>query len=500
MLVTIHCVHCGKSLAVPEELGGKRVRCVECRGVFRAPNLAALRPGPLQPPSDVPGPGPGPGPAPAGAPAREAIVSRSMLMPIPGMAAAASGEWICRLEPGTLRWLELSPGLAEFLGRTIDPLEPRTLFEDLHPDDCVLAEDEFRQVAEHGERHGIVLRIRGRSAEWHYVTIHPQARYESSGRINHIRCNLKDVTDRVHAEQELRRRTEQLTAANEQLREANRKLAETQGQLIHSEKLAALGTLAAGMAHEINNPLAYALNNVTVLGRDLGQVFRLVARYEECLGALEPKALDPERVESVARFRADIDFDYLLESLPRLAEAAGMGLRRVAQIVQNLRDFAQLDRAAIGEVDINESIEQSLGMLAENLARQRVTVARDLQPLPPLEGAAAQLNQLFLNLLLNALQAIEETGRPSGRIEVATRPTEGHIVVEIADDGCGIPAELRARIFDPFFTTKPVGSGTGLGLSLSLGIVSDHGGRIEVESTPGAGSRFRVVLPVRCAS
>jgi PAS domain S-box-containing protein len=487
MLVTIHCVHCGKSLAVPEELTGKRVRCYECRGVFQVPDLTALRPERVDPPSDAP--------APPVVPAREEIVSRSMLLPKLGLATGSPGEWICRLEPGTLRWLELSPGLSEFLGRKVDPLDPRSLLEDLHPDDCVLAEDEFRQVAEQGERHSVVLRIRDRSAEWHYVTINPQARYEPSGRINHIRCNLKDVTDRVHAEQELRRRTDQLTAANEQLRQANRKLEETQGQLVHSEKLAALGTLAAGMAHEINNPLSFALNNVSVLGRDIGQVFRLVALYEECLEGL--RSFDPARAESVARFRTDIDFDYLRQSLPRLAEAAGTGLRRVAQIVQNLRDFAQLDRAAIGAVAINESIEQALGMLAENLARQRVNVVRDLQPLPPTEGAAAQLNQLFLNLLLNALQAIEQTGRPAGRIEVVTRHSDGNIVVEIADDGCGIPDALRAKIFDPFFTTKPVGRGTGLGLSLSLGIVHDHDGRIEVDSTPGAGSRFRVILPVR---
>jgi signal transduction histidine kinase len=168
----------------------------------------------------------------------------------------------------------------------------------------------------------------------------------------------------------------------------------------------------------------------------------------------------------------------------------------VAKIVENLRGFAQLDRSAIAVVDLNQSLEHSLGMLADSLTQQKVTVERDFTTLPPLECAAAHLNQVFLNLLMNALQAIEATGRGSGRLRHATRAAEADFNVEIGDDGCGIPPEVLPRIFDPFFTTKPVGRGTGLGLSIGHGIIAEHGGRIEVESTVGVGTVFKIHLPV----
>ena len=482
MHVTVPCSLCGRSLDAPREFLGRTVRCAYCNGEFILSE-----------------PGQNPAPRPVLSPDR--TVSRSMLVQIPDLNVnvnirpGAADATVCRLEPGTLRLVQASDVFFNaFAPSTGD--RPRSLLDVLHPDDRALAEDEFRQAVELGDRHDFVLRLRHRDGEWHYMRIYTEARYEPGGSIDHIRCFLKDVTDRVHAEQELRRRTEQLTDANERLRQANRKLQEAQGQLVHSEKLAALGTLAAGMAHEINNPLAFATNNMAVLGRDLALLLGVLGRYEAAWPAL--RTVDPEAASSIARLRDEADLLYLAENLPRLIESTCRGLGRVAEIVKNLRAFAQLDRGDVGEIDVNESIDQGLGLLGDILSRQRIEVVRDLAPLPPLECRPAHLNQVFLNLLMNAMQAIEAAGRTSGRVGVATRATsEGEVVVEIADDGCGIPPESLPKIFDPFFTTRAIGQGSGLGLSLAHGIVADHGGAIEVESTVGVGTTFRVRLPIR---
>jgi PAS domain S-box-containing protein len=487
MHVTVQCPRCGKPLkGLPEKMG-KRVRCAACNHDFDLP--------------------PGLDPSSANldghsSPKRSAVqrddtLSRSML-PVRGMATVPPDEMLCRLEPGSLRWVNISEAVEEFLGRSLDQLRQRSFLEFLHPDDRALAEDEFRQAVERGERHDFVLRIPNRSGQMHYVRVYTQARYNHDGTINHIRCYLKDVTDRIHAEQELRRRTEQLTAANEQLRQINRKLKETQSQLVHSEKLAAVVTLAAGMAHEINNPLAFAMNNVAVLERDLGDLIQLITHYRE--GWDDFERVRPDLAEKIGPLQEDADLPYLQSNLVKMTQATRQGLQRVAKIVENLRGFAQVDRAEFAPLDINQALEQSVGILTDTLRHRRVTIEREYEPLPLLEAAGAHLNQAFMNLLTNGMQAIEATGRGSGTIRLSTHASDGEIVVEVTDNGCGMPADVLPRIFDPFFTTKPVGQGTGLGLSIGHGIIADHGGRIEVHSIVGVGSTFRMHLPTEPAA
>jgi len=268
-----------------------------------------------------------------------------------------------------------------------------------------------------------------------------------------------------------------------------------QARIVQAEKLASLGLMSAGVAHEINNPLAYVANNLAVLERDIRGLTALVAAYEAAQAILE--SARPDLAAQVAQLAEEIDLPYVKEHIEQIVSSTRQGVKRVADIVQNLRGFARLDQAAVGWVNLHDTITSSLEMIRGRLGRCHIVVEQQFGDLPLVMCAPAQINQVFLNLLVNALQAIEATSKGGGRIEIRTRAAGDEVIVEVADDGRGIPAELLPRIFDPFFTTKAVGEGTGLGLSISHGIVSDHGGRIEVENTPGQGSRFRVILPIR---
>ena len=422
----------------------------------------------------------------------EVTLSRSNIQ---GLQGAPPDTLICRLAPESLECLEVSPAANDFLG---DIVEGASFLDSVHPDDQALARDEFRKAATVGERHELVLRLRDASGQWHFVRLDAQARDDREGHLNHIRCHFVDVTGRIREEQELRRRTEQLTEANEQLRQINRQLRETQAQLVHSEKLAGLGTLAAGMAHEINNPLAFASNNAAVLERDTSALLEILAAYQQGRPAIA--AAMPELDARIEQLEQHWLLPYLQEHLASVARSTRRGIHRVAQIVASLRAFAQLDRSQTAEIHLSESLDQALELLCELFSRHHIEVVRDYQPVAPVECAAASVNQVFYHLLVNAAEAIEDGGKGSGRIRVATRTEENEAVVEIADDGCGIAPETLPRIFDPFFTTKAVGRGTGLGLSISHGLIVDHGGRIEVESTVRQGALFRVRLPLGRAS
>jgi len=265
--------------------------------------------------------------------------------------------------------------------------------------------------------------------------------------------------------------------------------------LVQSEKLASIGLLSAGVAHEINNPLAYVGNNLAVLDRDFKGVLAMMDCYEEAHPVLAEA--DPGRLARVQELSDDLDWPYVRANLERMLTRTRDGVQRVANIVQNLRGLARTSPPKMEPVMIPELIAPALEMIQGRIRRRGVEIVQSHATPRRVPCVPSQISQVVLNLLVNAVQAIESSGREEGgRIEIATRPDGDYYAIEVADDGPGIDPECIPRLFDPFFTTKPVGEGTGLGLSISHGIVTGHGGKIEVESAPGQGTRFRVLLPL----
>ncbi len=291
---------------------------------------------------------------------------------------------------------------------------------------------------------------------------------------------------------QLGERNGQLQRLADSERQAHEERKRVESQLVQAEKLTSLGQMVAGVAHEVNNPLAFVINNVAVLRRDVGQVGGLLEGYllaEETPPDLRPLAVDRLRLKA-----EEIDLSYTRENLDPLFERTEEGLRRIQQIVRNLRDFARLDEGDLKEVDLNDGVASTLGILRARASELGVRLASELGALPPLVCYPAKINQVVLNLVANALDAC----RPGGLVTVRTGPDGqgGGVALAVQDDGCGIDPAVRDKIFDPFFTTKPQGRGTGLGLSISYGIVQAHGGRIDVEPAEPRGTRFTVRLPL----
>lgn len=284
----------------------------------------------------------------------------------------------------------------------------------------------------------------------------------------------------------------QLVSANTALTEVNTKLQRAQDQLLQSEKLASIGQLAAGVAHEINNPVGYVFSNFGTLTKYLDDLFRMLAAYEQA----EAQLAGTPAAEVLARLRGEIELDYLKQDVPQLMKESAEGISRVRKIVQDLKDFSHVDARQEWEwTDLHRGIDSTLNIV-NNEIKYKADVVKAYGTLPLVQCLSSELNQVFMNLLVNAAHAI---GPQHGTIHIRTGcdSDNSHVWVEIQDNGSGIPRDNLLRIFDPFFTTKPVGKGTGLGLSLSYGIVQKHKGRLEVDSEVGSGTTFRVTVPVR---
>ena len=311
------------------------------------------------------------------------------------------------------------------------------------------------------------------------------AAIDASLRQNDESLKIADNTLRVMSE-ELTERLATMERERDEQKALARKLEEAHNQLLQSEKMASIGQLAAGVAHEINNPIGYVSSNLKSLGDYVGDLLKVI---DAALAA----EMAPESRKTFDAVCREVDLDYLREDLASMLAESREGITRVRQIVQDLKDFSHVDEGAFGWADLHHGIDSTLNIVA-NEVKYKADVVKEYATLPQVMCSASQLNQVFMNLLVNAAHAMPTDRR--GRITIRTRHEDGQVILEFADDGSGIAPENLKRIFDPFFTTKPVGKGTGLGLSLSYGIIEKHGGKIEVDSTVGVGTTFRITLPV----
>lgn len=276
-----------------------------------------------------------------------------------------------------------------------------------------------------------------------------------------------------------------LERQNIELSARKQELERLQAQIIHSEKMASLGQLAAGVAHELNNPAGFVYGNMELLREYIG-------RIESVLSAYDQAALPAESDALISELKARLKYDSLISDVHSMLDDCLEGATRIRDVVQNLRLFCRLDEAEFKKVDLHESIDSTIRLLSRYYGAGRICLLKDYGELPLVHCYAGQLNQVWTNLLVNAAQAIES----EGEVRISTRVIDDSAVVTISDTGCGIHADALSKIFDPFFTTKPVGEGTGLGLSIIYGIIEKHKGTIVAESVVNGGSKFIISIPI----
>lgn len=313
----------------------------------------------------------------------------------------------------------------------------------------------------------------------------------------------RDITERKQAEESLRQSEAELRQKAEELEQTLNELQQTQTKLIQSEKMSSLGQLVAGVAHEINNPVNFIYGNLVHAQEYTDDLLSLVHLYQQQY---------PQPTPEIAAEVDAIELEFLAKDLPKLLSSMKVGAERIREIVRSLRNFSRLDEAEMKQVDLHEGIDSTLMILQNRLKAKPdhpgIGVVKNYGSLPEVECYVGQLNQVFMNILVNAIDALDERDRHRSAEDIKQHPSEIRISttkvsdrqvrIEIADNGPGIPAEIHNRLFDPFFTTKPVGRGTGLGLSISYQIVTEkHGGQLQCRSTVGTGTSFLITIPIK---
>lgn len=294
----------------------------------------------------------------------------------------------------------------------------------------------------------------------------------------------------IMLEAKVEERTASLKKVNEDLNIALKDLKNTQSQLVSAEKMASLGQLTAGIAHEINNPINFVISNVKPLMRNVEDITMLLDTYDE-----EIKKMDKaEVIEKFEELKRQVDFELLKAETREIVEGIDEGATRTAEIVQGLRTFSHVDDIDLKKIDVRKGLDSTLRLL-KNEINHKIKIEKHYDEIPLIECYGGQINQVFMNVLNNAIQAIRVAKNDNGKITIHVRKKENTVEIEIVDNGIGMNEETRNQMFDPFFTTKDVGEGTGLGLSVVFGIIENHNGKANVESELGNGTRFILNLP-----
>jgi len=411
---------------------------------------------------------------------RQALQSREHLEQI--LSALDNVVW--SITPDTFETIFLNPAAENVYGRPIAQFmaDSDLWFQTVHPEDRKRVGACLPEILEKGVL-DIEYRIVRPDGEVRWIHDHIHAIFDENGQPASLNGLGTDITNSREAEIKLKK-------SHAELQQAYAQLQDIQSQLLQSEKMASIGQLAAGVAHEINNPIGYVYSNLGSLQKYLDDVFTVLDAYEK----VEPLlASHPDAMNVVRAVKQKADLEFLREDVTALMSESREGITRVKKIVQDLKDFSHVgSEEEWQQADLRQGIDSTLNIV-NNEIKYKAEVRKEYDDIPEVECLPPQLNQVFMNLLVNAAHAIEERGT----IVIRTGTANDTVWVEVSDSGKGIAPENLSRIFDPFFTTKPVGTGTGLGLSVSYSIIQKHHGSINVASEVGKGTTFRITLPVK---
>lgn len=361
--------------------------------------------------------------------------------------------------------------------------DPNFWFDRIHPEDAPAIFSSLALLFSEGQR---TYEYRFRAKDGRYLWMHDTLRLirDADGNPLEVIGSLTDITERKQMEEMLQKTGNEQRLLISQLQQA-------QAQLLQSEKMASIGQLAAGIAHEINNPIGFVNSNMGALRSYVDTLFTVIDGCDRMLATLPATPDATAAIAAMAQLKSQADLEYLKEDVVQLVKESMDGLKRVRDIVQSLKDFSHVGETDWQFADLHHGIDSTL-TIANNEFKYKATVTREYGTLPLVKCLASQLNQVFMNLIVNAAHAIKD----AGVISIRTGCENDWVWIEIGDNGEGIAPGNLTRIFDPFFTTKAIGKGTGLGLSLSYNIIVKHGGRIEVASELGKGTKFTLHLPV----